>query len=136
MAGVTALLEEASALALWALAGRGARLVAPGLIALPPGPKLVRVVGRRGPHRRGGRGSLGLHWVLGPGPEELVALVDVSRRLVWLLPREEFCRRAQPLPGGRFHLDWVVLPLGRGGRALPKEEEWEPYLVYREVKGT
>ncbi len=130
-------MAEATALALEALARGGARLLGPGLIALPGsgGVRLVRVLGRRGPHRRGGRGSLGLHWLLGPGPEELVALVDLSRRLVWLLPRQEFCRRAQPLPGGHYHLDWIVLPLGRGGKALPREEEWEAYLVHREVKG-
>jgi|FaiFalFF_MnMetaG_3_1042247.scaffolds.fasta_scaffold01579_6 hypothetical protein len=128
---MASLLEEATALALTNLAGMGARALAPGLISLPGpgGQRLVRVLGRWGPHRRGGRGDLGLHWVLEPGPEEMVALVDLSRSLVWLLPREEFQRRAQPWPGGRLHLDWIVLPLGRGKRGLPREEEWELYLV-------
>ncbi len=128
---MASLVEEATALALSKLAGMGARALAPGLISLPrpEGQWLVRILGRRGPHRRGGRGDLGLHWVLEPGPEEMVALVDLSRSLVWLLPREEFHRRAQPWPGGHLHLDWIVLPLGRGSKSLPREEEWEPYLV-------
>jgi len=49
-----------------------------------------------------------LHWMLTDDGEDCVALVDLSREAVWLLPAVEFRNRAQPLPGGRFHLDWLV----------------------------
>ncbi len=125
------LLSQGTELALKALAPLGAIALDKGLLALPTERKrkLVRVLVRLGPHRRGGRGDLGLHWVAPSGPEELLALVDVSRSLVWLMPREVFCQRAQPWPRGAFHLDWIVLPLGKRRSHWPQEEEWESYLV-------
>jgi hypothetical protein len=126
------LLAEASRLALRLLSGHGieAQAQAPGLLLArwpTGGERLLRLLARLGPHRRGGRGALGMHWLLPPGPEELVALADVGRGLVWLLPRREFQARARPQAGGRYHLDWLVLPLGPS--ALPREEEFEPYLL-------
>src|SRR5439155_21355815 len=75
--------------------------------------QLVKVLGAAAPHRRGGSGSLGLHWLLSETPADAVALVDLSRAKVWLLPIEEFQRRAISLVGGRLHLDWIVLALGK-----------------------
>mgnify|MGYP000477653685 CR=1 FL=1 len=129
------LMEEAERLALAALSRQGARAerLMAGVLLLRQRDgqeRLVRVLARRGPHHRGGRGALGMHWLLPPGPEELVALTDVGRRLVWLLPRREFEARARPQAGGRHHLDWLVLPLGPS--SLPLEEEFEGYLLGRE----
>jgi hypothetical protein len=88
---------------------------------------LVRILVRAGPHHRGGRGSLGLHWMLRDTPAEFVALVDLSRRLGWLLPTAHFRAQASALSDGRFHLDWIVVPLtGRTSR-VPQEGEFERY---------
>lgn len=90
---------------------------------------VVRILPAAGPHRRGGRGSLGLHWMLRSDIEDYAALVDLSRRRAWLLPAAEFRSRAQPLPGGRFHLDWLVVPLGRPRSRPPPEHEFDEYLL-------
>ncbi|HXG41327.1 MAG TPA: hypothetical protein VNL95_01220 [Dehalococcoidia bacterium] len=110
-----------------------ARPLAPGvlLVRWPGGQeRLARVLARPGPHRRGGRGALGMHWLLPPGGEELVALADLGRGLAWLLTRRQFEAYARPERGGRYHLDWLVLPLGPS--TLPMEEEFEPFLLGRE----
>jgi hypothetical protein len=129
------LVDEAVRLVTRSLARHGleARTLAPGLLAVrwPDGREgLARVLSRPGPHRRGGRGALGMHWLLPPGAEELVALADLGRGLVWLLTRDQFQARARPQRGGRFHLDWLVLPLGPS--SLPAEEEFEAFLLGRE----
>ncbi len=80
------------------------------------------------PHHRGGRGSLGLHWVLAETPADSVALVDLSRASGWLIPTDDFRARAQPLSGGRFHLDWIVVALGRRHSKVASEEEFATYL--------
>ena len=102
-----------------------------GYAMLLPGGQMrvVKVVPRAAPHRRGGRGSLGLHWVLPSDFEEYAALVDLSRETVWLMPSAEFRSRAQPLSGGRWHLDWLVLRLGRS--KVADEAEFERYRLER-----
>ena len=98
---------------------------------LPPGGRMriVKVLARPAPHRRGGRGSLGLHWLLPSDFEEYVALVDLSRQALWLLPAPEFRSRAQPLEAGRYHLDWLVLRLGRS--KVADESEFEGFKLER-----
>ena len=88
---------------------------------------LVHVLVREAPHRRGGGGNLGLHWMTRDTPADFVALVDLSRRRGWLLPMEDFRTRARPAAGGRFHLDWIVLPLSPTRSRVPDENEFEPY---------
>ncbi len=90
---------------------------------------IVKLLAQAAPHRRGGRGSLGLHWVLPSDFEECVALVDVSREAVWLLPAGEFRSRAQALEGGRWHLDWLVLRLRQS--KVAEEEEFERFRLER-----
>src|SRR5439155_12162236 len=75
--------------------------------------QFVKVMGAAAPHHRGGFGSLGLHWMLNQTAADLVSLVDLSRSKVWLLPIENFQSRALSLERGRWHLDWIVLPLRR-----------------------
>jgi len=96
---------------------------------LPRGGKMriVKMLAQAAPHRRGGRGSLGLHWLLPSDFEEFVALVNVSREAVWLLPAPEFRSRAQRLEAGRYHLDWLVVRLGRSNVA--DELEFEPFRL-------
>ena len=114
-----------------ALAGVGLRAEAAPpdiLISSPSGRSaLVRLLAAAAPHHRGGRGSLGLHWMLPDTPAEFVALVDLSRRQGWLLPIDDFRAKAQPLSEGRFHLDWIVAPLGKRRSRAPDEEEFAPY---------
>ena len=83
-----------------ALAGVGLRAEAAPpdiLISCPSGRSaLVRLLAAAAPHHRGGRGSLGLHWMLPDTPAEFVTLVDLSRRQGWLLPIDDFRAKAQP----------------------------------------
>ena len=98
------------------------------LVAVPSGRStMVRVLMRQGPHRRGGGLNLGLHWMLGATEAEHVALVDLTRRRGWLLPLGEFCSRARPVAGGRFHLDWIVARLGTTRTKIADEAEFAPY---------
>ncbi len=92
---------------------------------------LVSVLAAAAPHRRGGRGSLGLHWMLRDTAADFIALVDLSRERGWLIPAADFRARAQPLSDGRFHLDWIVVPLGRMRTQVPDEEEFAPYAYER-----
>jgi hypothetical protein len=59
--------------------------------------------------------------------EEYVALVDLSREAIWLMPSPEFRSRAQPLKGGRWHLDWLAVRLGRS--LVADEGEFELYRL-------
>lgn len=101
---------------------------------LPRGGKIriVKLLAQAAPHRRGGRGSLGLHWLLPSDFEEFVALVDLSREAVWLLPAPEFRSRARPLEAGRYHLDWLVLRLGRS--KVADELEFESFRLERTLE--
>jgi hypothetical protein len=108
---------------------------------------LVSVLAAAAPHHRGGRGSLGLHWMLRDTAADFIALVDLSRERGWLIPAADFRARAQPLSDGRFHLDWIVVPLGSmrpdgrpqtgarpgpsGRTPVPDEEEFAPYAYER-----
>ncbi|MCH8994950.1 MAG: hypothetical protein IH959_08310 [Chloroflexi bacterium] len=92
---------------------------------------VVRLLAAAAPHHRGGRGSLGLHWMLPDTAAEFVAVVDLSRRQGWLIPTADFRARAQPVSGGRFHLDWIVVPLGRTRARVPDEHEFEEYAFER-----
>ncbi len=92
---------------------------------------LVRLLARAAPHHRGGRGSLGLHWMLSDTPAEYVALVDLSRERGWLLPAADYRARAQPVSGDRYHLDWIVVPIGRPRTKVAAEEEFEEYTFER-----
>ncbi len=87
----------------------------------------VRLLAAAAPHRRGGRGDLGLHWMLPDTSAEFVALIDISRPRGWLMPAADFRARAQPMAGGRFHLDWIVAPLGKTRSPAPDEEEFAQY---------
>jgi len=96
---------------------------------------VLKLLAVAAPHHRGGRGSLGLHWMLRSGNEDYVALVDLSREAIWLLNAEEFRARAQPLAGGRFHLDWIVLSLGPRQRSqVPSEDEFELYRLENQLR--
>jgi hypothetical protein len=89
---------------------------------------LVKVLAAAAPHRRGGTGSLGLHWMLPESAADLVALVDLSRQSSWLLPASDFKSKAQALAEGRFHLDWLVE--GNSGRTrIPNEEDFHSYRL-------
>lgn len=102
-----------------------------GLFALvPPSgrPLLLKLLAASAPHRRGGRGSFGLHWLLQSDVEDYVAMVDLSRAAVWLLSAADFRAQAQRLPAGRFHLDWLVLRLSPRSR-VPDEEAFAGYLL-------
>lgn len=92
---------------------------------------VVQVLVREGPHRRGGGLNLGMHWMLRPTGAKQVALVDLARRRGWLLPVEEFCARARPVAGGRFHLDWIVARLGRTRTKIADEEEFASFAFER-----
>ncbi len=92
---------------------------------------LVRVLAAAAPHQRGGRGSLGLHWMLSETPADFVAVVDLSRRRSWLVPAADFEVRAQPLPGRRFHLDWIVGERSGTSTPVPGEGEFESYVFAR-----
>lgn len=88
----------------------------------------LRLLAAAAPHRRGGRGSWGLHWMLTDDGEDYVALVDLSREAVWLMPTADFRDRAQPLPGGRFHLDWLVWRLSPRSQ-VEDEDAFEQYRL-------
>jgi hypothetical protein len=90
---------------------------------------LVKVLAAAAPHHRGGTGSLGLHWMLNETAADDIALVDLSRSKVWLLPSGDFRSKAQPLTGSRYHLDWIVVPLGKAPTKVPGEEEFTCYLL-------
>jgi hypothetical protein len=90
---------------------------------------LVKLLATAAPHRLGPRGSIGLHWMLPETPAELVALVDLSRSRLWLLPAADFKRLAQPVSGGRFHLDWIVVHLSNARTRIRDEDYFEAYEV-------
>ena len=99
--------------------------------------KVAKVLVRPGPHRRGRQGALGMHWMLHSDPaaplragfEDYVALVDVARQAVWLMPSPEFRSRASAVAGGRWHLDWLVARAGRS--RIADEAEFDDYRLER-----
>ena len=58
-----------------------------------------------------------------------VALVDLSRSLCWMLPVSTFREEAQALAGGRNHLDWIVVPLGKYSTGVPMEPEFDKFRL-------
>lgn len=48
---------------------------------------------------------------------DLVAMVDLSCGAIWRMEAAEFRARAQPLPGDRFHFDWIVWRLSPRSQA-------------------
>ena len=103
-----------------------------GYAMLLPGGQMrvVKVLPRAAPHRRGRQGNLGMHWMLRSDFEDYVALVDLAREIVWLLPSGEFRSRAAPVTGGRWHLDWLVVRAARS--RVPDEAEFERYRLERD----
>ena len=128
-----ALVREALARAGLAVATASAGLAAELAIVRSDGDELVKVLTAAAPHRRGGSGSLGLHWLLGDTAAEVVALVDLSREKAWLMPTAEFRRLAEALTGGRFHLDWIVVPIGRAPLGVAMEAALDAYAIERFV---
>jgi hypothetical protein len=97
-------------------------------VLLPAGRMYVAMVlVRQGPHARGSGNTLGMHWTVRSDVEDFVALVDLSRQAVWLLPSADFRSRARPQKGGRWHLDWLVS--GGSRSRLPGESEFERYRL-------
>lgn len=92
-------------------------------------PLLVKLLTAAAPHHRGGTGSLGLHWMLPETIADRVALVDLSRSLCWMLPSSTFREEAQPLAGGRYHLDWIVVPLGKHSKSIPMEAKFDRFKL-------
>jgi hypothetical protein len=90
---------------------------------------LIKVLAAAAPHHRGGTGSLGLHWLLTETAADLVALVDLSRSRVWLLATHDFRSKAQALSGGRYHLDWIVVPIGSRRNRVAVEEQFDRYRL-------
>ncbi len=106
-----------------------------GSAMLLPGGRMrvVKVLAREAPHRRGGRGDLGLHWMLTSDFEDYAALVDLSRQAVWLLSSTEFQSWAHAQRGGRWHLDWIVSRTVSS--QWPDESEFERYRLERDGVG-
>jgi len=106
-----------------------------GSAMLLPGGRMrvVKVLVREAPHRRGGRGDLGMHWMLNSDFEDYAALVDLSRQTIWLMPAAQFKSRARPVRNGRWHLDWIVSRTARS--RWPDESEFEEYGLERVVGG-
>jgi hypothetical protein len=92
-------------------------------------PLLVKLLAAAAPHHRGGTGSLGLHWMLPETIADRVALVDLARSVCWILPSSTFREEAQPLAGGRHHLDWIVVPLGKPASSVPMETEFDKFKL-------
>ncbi len=69
-----------------------------------------------------------MHWMLQSDVEDYVALVDLSREAIWLMPSVDFRKRAQPLAGGRFHLDWLVWRLSPRS-TVEDEDAFEEYRL-------
>ena len=55
---------------------------------------------------------------------DFVAVADLPRLLCWLIPRSIFIKEAQPLAGDRYHLDWIVVPLGKHSTKVPLESKF------------
>ena len=89
--------------------------------------EMVKVLAAAAPHHRGGTGSLGLHWLLSETAADCVALVDLSRSFCWMIPVSTFKMEAQPLADGRYHLDWIVVPLGKHSNKVPPESKFEEF---------
>ncbi len=92
---------------------------------------IVRVLVREGPHRRGGGANLGMHWMLGPTEAKEIALVDLARRRGWLISARQFRKRARPVAGGRYHLDWIVARLGHTRTTIAGEDEFALHAFER-----
>lgn len=94
--------------------------------------QVVKLLAREGPHLRGGRGDLGMHWMLRSDVEDFVALVDTRRENVWLMPSSEFRSKARLQRGARWHLDWFV---ERRGRSIWSDEgEFEDHGLERALE--
>jgi hypothetical protein len=91
-------------------------------------PLLVKLL-TGAPHYRGGTGSLGLHWMLPATIVDRVALVDLARSVCWMLPSSTFREQAQPMAGDRYHLDWIVVPLGKYPKSIPMETEFDRFKL-------
>jgi hypothetical protein len=95
------------------------------LIRQPRRSRLVRVLSAAGPHRRGGVGNLGLHWLLNETAADLIALVDLSRSQGWLFTLDDFGTQAKLTMKGSYHLDWIVARPGPNRSQVPDEAAFE-----------
>jgi hypothetical protein len=46
-----------------------------------------------------------------------------------MLPAATFRKEAQPLTGGRHHLDWIVVPPGKYLASVPMETEFDEFRL-------
>lgn len=89
------------------------------------------------PKPGGGKGKPALDWwVVEDTPAQLVALVDLSTRRIWLLRREELSDLAQQRSNGRLHLymytDSTHKPKKNG--RLIHAREFQRYLLENRVR--
>ena len=96
-----------------------------------PSPATIQVKANLQPKPGGGKGKSALDWwIPDDGPAELVALVDLSTRRIWLFKAKEIPLIAQQHPQGRHHLHMYTDPTHR-----PKTDrmshvyEFEKYLL-------
>lgn len=60
---------------------------------------------------------------------DFVGLVDLSRPRAWLFPGAEYRTRAQAASGGRYHLDWIVVPISNTCAKVEPEEAFEEFRL-------
>lgn len=78
------------------------------LVAYAPGAREARTIQVKSNHKAkpsGGKGKPALDWwVPENNPAQLVALVDLSTKAIWVLLKEELAILAQQKSGGRLHI--------------------------------
>ena len=80
----------------------------------------------------GGKGKIALDWwIEESNPAQLVALVDLSLRRIWVFTKEELATLAQQRSGDRFHLYMYADPTVNPTKAnrLAHSHEFEKYRL-------
>ena len=100
-----------------------------------PRPVTIQVKTNLRPKPGGGKGKSALDWwIPEDGPAELIALVDLSTRCIWLMKAQEVPQLAQQHPKGRYHLYMATDPTHKPKRArLSGVDEFAPYLLQTRV---
>lgn len=96
-----------------------------------PNPVTIQVKTNLKPKPGGGRGKSALDWwIPDAGPAELVALVDLSERRIWLVKLGEVPLLAQQHPKGRHHLYMATDPTHKPKKLrLSHVDEFAEYLL-------
>ncbi len=86
------------------------------------------------PKPGGGKGALAIDWWVGEDcPAEIYAFVDLSRRKIWMLTKQELASAAQQRSSGRVHLYMYTDPDSAKSYGRHGDEKFSEFLLENRV---